>query len=149
MDKTLTSADLLSSFNFKVEMGGITRAGFKECSGLDSTVKANTYREGTDATLAQRQIPGLQSFSNITLKRGFSQDSALWEWHKAAMEGRVVRKDISIVLRDDQGNDKVWWNVRNCWPTKWSGPSLDAASENIAIETLELAHEGISVQSWK
>lgn len=149
MDKTLNSSDLLGTYNFKVELGGITRAGFKECSGLESTIKAVTYREGTDPTLAQRQLPGLQTLSNIVLKRGLSQDNSLWEWHKEAIQGRVVRRDISIVLRDDQGNDKIWWNIKNCWPTKWSGPSLDAASENVAIETLELAHEGISVQSWK
>jgi phage tail-like protein len=148
MDKTLSSTDLLASYNFKVELDGITRAGFKECSGLDSTIKAVTYREGTDPTLAQRQIPGLQSFSNIVLKRGFSQDNALWEWHKLALEGQVQRRTISIILRDEQGNDKIWWNIKNCWPTKWTGPALDAAGDNIAIETLELAHEGISVQSW-
>ncbi len=148
MDKTLSSYDLLASYNFRVELDGITRAGFKECSGLDSTIKAVTYREGTDPTLAQRQIPGLQSFSNIVLKRGFSQDNALWEWHKLALEGQVQRRTISIILRDEQGNDKIWWNIKNCWPTKWTGPALDAAGDNIAIETLELAHEGISVQSW-
>ncbi|MBM7116688.1 phage tail protein [Archangium primigenium] len=149
MDKTLSSGDLLATYNFKVELGGITRAGFKECSGLESTIGAVKYREGTDPTLAQRQLPGLQSVSNIVLKRGISQDNALWEWHKQAIEGKVTRRDISIVLRDDQGNDKIWWNVKNCWPTKWSGPTLDATSESTAIETLELAHEGISVQSWK
>ena len=149
MDKALSSNDLLASYNFRVELDGITRAGFKECSGLDSTVNAGTYREGTDPTLALRQIPGLQSFSHIVLKRGLSQDNALWEWHKLALEGRVKRRTISIILRDDQGKDKIWWNIKECWPTKWSGPAMDAAGDNIAIETLELAHEGISVQTWE
>ena len=141
--------DPLASYNFKVELDGITRAGFKECSGLESTVNAGTYREGTDPTLALRSIPGLQTFTNIVLKRGVTNDKALWEWHKLALEGQAERRNISIILRDDMGNDKIWWNVKNCWPTKWSAPSLDAAGDNIAIETLELAHEGISVQKWE
>jgi len=141
--------DPLASYNFKVELNGITRAGFKECAGLESTVNAGTYREGTDATLALRSIPGLQTFTTIVLKRGITNDRALWDWHKLALDGRADRQNISIILLDDTGKNKIWWNIKCAWPTKWSGPSMDATGDNIAIETLELAHEGISVQTWE
>jgi phage tail-like protein len=140
--------DPFGGYNFAVEMDGITRMGFKQCSGLDTTSDATKYREGTDATLTQRQIPGLVSYSNISLQRGITDDRALWDWRDSIASGSPVRRTISIILRDAAGNEKIRWNVKNCWPTKWSGPSLDATTDALAIESLELAHEGIEVQKW-
>jgi len=144
----LDRKDPYQTYNFAVEIDGLTRAGFKTCAGLDSTTTATKYREGTDASLASRQLPGLLSFSNVTLGRGITDDRGLWEWRQSVAKGSLQRKNMSIVLRDDQGNEKIRWNIRNCWPTKWSGPSFDAGAESIAIETLEIAHEGIEVQKW-
>lgn len=140
--------DPFGGYNFAVELDGITRMGFREVSGLESGTSAGEYREGTDPSLGKRQLPGLLSFSAITLRRGITDDHALWDWHKGVIEGSVVRRTISIILRDDAGQEKIRWNVRNCWPSKWSGPSLDATSDAVAIEALELAHEGIEVQKW-
>jgi phage tail-like protein len=140
--------DPFGNYNFMVELDGLTRAGFKECSGLESSVDAGDYREGTDPGLIARKIPGQRKTTNITLKRGVTDDRALWDWHLTAVNGDVQRHTISIILRDDVGNEKIRWNVKNCWPTKWSGPTLDAGSSDVAIETLELVHEGIEVQKW-
>jgi phage tail-like protein len=140
--------DPFFGYNFAVELDGITRMGFKDCGGLDSTTGAAKYREGTDATLAQRQIPGLLSFSNISLKRGLTDDHALWDWRDGVATGKAVRRTISIILRDEKGEEKIRWNIKNAWPVKWTGPTFDATSEAVAIETLELAHEGIEVQKW-
>ncbi|WP_224245088.1 phage tail protein [Hyalangium gracile] len=140
--------DPFGSYNFAVELDGITRMGFKECAGLDSSTGVGKYREGTDPTLAHRQIPGLLSFSTITLKRGVTDDRALWDWREGVMKGTPVRRTISIILRDDTGAEMIRWNVRNAWPSKWSGPGLDAVADEFAIETLELTHEGIEVQKW-
>lgn len=140
--------DPFGGYNFAVEMDGITRMGFKQCSGLDSSTTATKYREGTDPTLAQRQLPGLMSFSNISLQRGITDDRALWEWRNTVATGAAVRRTISIILRDDAGNEKIRWNVKNAWPVKWAGPSFDATSDAVAIETLDLAHEGVEVQQW-
>jgi len=140
--------DPFGGYNFAVELDGITRMGFKDCSGLDSSSDVSKYREGTDSTLAQRQIPGLLTFTHITLKRGVTDDRALWDWRDSIAKGTPIRRTISIILRNDQGEEKIRWNVKNCWPVKWSGPSLDAAANALAIETLELAHEGIEVQKW-
>jgi phage tail-like protein len=131
-----------------VELDGITRMGFKQASGLDSSTAATKYREGTDATLGSRQLPGMLSFSNITLQRGITDDHALWDWRAGVAAGTPTRRTISIILRDDAGNEKIRWNIKNCWPTKWTGPSFDASSDAVAIEQLELAHEGIEVQKW-
>ncbi|HRI62776.1 MAG TPA: phage tail protein [Polyangium sp.] len=140
--------DPFCGYNFAVELDGITRMGFKQCSGLDSSTATTKYREGTDPTLAPRMIPGMLSFSHITLQRGVTDDHALWDWRQSVATGKLVRRTISIILRDDAGNEKIRWNIKNCWPSKWTGPTFDATSDAIAIETLELAHEGVEVQKW-
>jgi len=140
--------DPFGGYNFAVELDGITRMGFKECSGLDSSSEVSKYREGTDATLAQRQLPGLLTFSNLTLKRGLTDDHALWDWRQGVVDGTPVRRTISVILRNDKGDEKIRWNVKNCWPLKWTGPTFDAGASSVAIETLELAHEGVEVQKW-
>jgi phage tail-like protein len=122
--------------------------GFKGCTGLDTSTTATKYREGTDPTLQQRQLPGLLSNSAITLTRGLTDDRALWDWRNDIAQGKGTRHDISIILRNDLGEEKIRWNVKNAFPTKWSGPALDATSDAVAIETLELTHEGIEVQKW-
>jgi phage tail-like protein len=144
----LERKDPFNGYNFAVELDGITRMGFKQCSGLDSTSGVTKYREGTDPSLGQRQLPGLVSFSNISLQRGITDDHALWDWRNSVATGTPSRRTISIILRDDAGAEKIRWNIKNCFPVKWSGPSLDATSDAVAIETLELAHEGIEVQKW-
>jgi phage tail-like protein len=140
--------DPFGGYNFAVELDGITRMGFKGCTGLDSSTSAGKYREGTDANLAQRQIPGLLNYSNITLTRGITNDRTLWDWRAKVAKGQLERHNISIILRDDAGEEKIRWNIRNAWPTKWSGPSFDATSDAVGVETLELAHEGIVDSTW-
>lgn len=144
----LNRKDPFGGYNFAVEVDGLTRAGFKTCAGFDSSTTATKYREGTDASLQQRQLPGLASHSNITLARGITDDRALWDWRDAVAKGKVSRRNVSIILRDDEGNEKIRWDVTNAWPAKWTGPSFDATSDAVAIETLELAHEGIEARKW-
>jgi len=135
--------DPFRSFNFKVEIDGITRAGFRECSGLDASQDPIEYREGTEGPTA-RKLPGLSKYSNISLKRGMSDDQDLWNWYKQASTGNIQRRNGSIVLLDDDGkNEKARWNFREAWPTKWTGPSFNSTGNEVAIETLEIAHEGL------
>ena len=134
--------DPYGGYNFLVEIDGITRAGFQECSGLDSTQTPGEYREGTDP-LTMRKLPGLVTYSNITLNWGITDDSELWEWRKEVADGNVQSKNISIVLMNDAGEERLRWNLTNCWPTGWTGPSLNASTSDVAIEALELAHEGL------
>jgi phage tail-like protein len=137
-----TRKDPYRVYNFLVEIDGISRAAFRECSGLDTTQDPIEYREGTDGPTT-RKIPGLNKYTNISLKWGISDDTDLWAWRKKAMTGEVERKNGSIVLLDDTGAEQRRWNFREAWPTKWTGPALNATGSEVAIETLEIAHEGL------
>jgi phage tail-like protein len=134
--------DPYRSYQFLVEIEGITRAGFRECSGLDSTQDAIEYREGNEA-LTTRKLPGLVKYSNISLKWGITDDAELWAWRNKVVSGKIERRNGSIILLDDTGAEKVRWNFREAWPTKWTGPSFNATGNDVAIETLEIAHEGL------
>ena len=135
--------DPLRAYNFYLEIDGITRAGFREASGLDSTTDVVEYREGNDSR-TPRKLPGLVKYSNITLKWGTTNDSELLEWRQRAADGQIERKNGSIVMIDDTGSEVVRYNFREAWPMKWTGTSFNAAANDVAIETLEIAHEGVS-----
>jgi phage tail-like protein len=134
--------DPFRAFNFLVEIDGITRAAFRECSGLDSSQAPIDYREGGDQ-LTARKLPGLNTYSNISLKWGITSDAELWEWREKATDGKVERKNGSIILLDQTGVEKMRWNFIDGWPTKWTGPTFNATANEVAVETLEIVHEGI------
>lgn len=140
-----TRKDPYGSFNFLVEIDGIMRAGFREAGGLDSTIDVTEYREGGD-NITSRKYPGQVKFSNISLKWGLCDDVDLYAWHKQWADGdpAAARKNGSVVLLDRQGQEKARWNFFNGWPSKWTGPALNATATEIAIETLEIAHEGLA-----
>ena len=134
--------DPYRGFNFLVEIDGITQAGFQECSGLDATTDAVDYREGSDPNHV-RKLTGLNKFSPITLKRGITDSDELWKWRQTALDGKTVRKNGSIILLNESGEERLRWNFHNAWPSKWDGPDFNAEGNDVAIETLELAHEGV------
>ena len=140
--------DPYSGYNFAVELDGITRAGFRECSGLENSQNAGEYREGTDKNLSVRKLPGLVTHSDITLSRGITADSKLWDWRQKVVKGNIERHDISITLLDNNGNAKVTWNLFDCWPRQWTGPSLNATTDDLAVEQLVLACERVEVDQW-
>ena len=134
--------DPYRGYNFLVEIDGLTRAGFREASGLDSAQDPIEYREGNQE-LSPRKLPGLNKYSNISLKWGITDDAEFWDWRLKSMEGKVERKNGSIVLRDDAGEEKLRWNFKEAWPTKWTGPTFNATGNEVAIENVEIAHEGV------
>jgi phage tail-like protein len=138
-----TRTEPYRGFNFLVEMDGITQAGFQECTGLDSQTAIIEYREGADPNHS-RKLTGLNSFSPITLKRGVTDSDELWKWRLTAVEGKVERKNGSIVLLDESGAEKIRWNFSNAWPTKWTGPAFNSTGNSIAVESLEITHEEIT-----
>jgi phage tail-like protein len=131
------------NFNFLVEIDGIRRAAFQECSGFDSTVDVIEHREG-GANTTTRKIPGLTKYSNIVLKWGMTDDVDLYNWHRRIVDGAIERKNGSIVLLDRSGRELARWNFVRAWPSKWDGPNFTAEGNDVAIETLELAHEGVA-----
>jgi phage tail-like protein len=134
------------SFNFYVEITGILVAGFHECSGLDSSIDVIKHREGgkEGGPRSIRRIPGQAKNSNIVLKKGMTSDLRLWQWHQNVREGKLERKSGSIILQDRAGEEVARWSFTDAWPAKWVGPNLTSEGNDVAIETMELAHEGLT-----
>jgi phage tail-like protein len=142
--------DPYGGYNFEIVITGISDDGtavkgsFAEVSGIEADVSPIEYRNGSD-DVTVRKIPGLKKFSNLTLKRGIVGDLAFWNWILAAMNGNVIRTEGSIVLLDEQRQEVMRWNFKRGWPCKWTGPGLNAKNNEIAMETLEICHEGIEI----
>jgi phage tail-like protein len=134
--------DPFGNYNFLVEIDGITRAAFQECSGFDSTIDIIEHREGGENTTL-RKLPGMTKYSNIQLKWGMTDDRDLYDWHRQTILGQIERKNGSIVLLGRDGQEVARWNFVRAWPSKWDGPDLNAEGNDVAIEMLELAHEGV------
>jgi phage tail-like protein len=137
-------ADPFGAFDFRVEIDGIALAAFMEVSGLESETTVIEYRTGDSQTLAK--LPGLTRYANIVLRRGITVDKSLWQWRQEVVAGKNARRDGAIVLLDEAGQALAAWNFRNGWPCRWEGPRLRAGRSRVAIETLELAHEGIEYE---
>ncbi|MBA2616061.1 MAG: phage tail protein [Actinobacteria bacterium] len=135
--------DPYDAFNFFVELDGIVSASFSEVTGLDSETDVIEYRTG-DMRLAVK-IPGLHRWSKIVLKRGLTKNLDLWNWREQVIAGKPERRNGSIVLLSADQTPILRINFRNGWPCKWEGPTLNAGTSEVAIETLEIAHEGFDV----
>lgn len=136
--------ETFSNSNFIVEIDGVAVGGFSECTGLDTESAVIEYRNGNEENTV-RKIPGLKKFGNIVLKRGITQGRELWDWRKQVMDGRTERRSGSIILLSEGREEVLRWNFRRGWPVRWSGPSLHAMANEVAIETLEIAHEGLEL----
>jgi phage tail-like protein len=140
-----------SNFNFVVEIDGAEIAAFSEITGLDSENTPIEYREGADAINSMRKLPGIEKYSNVQLKRGITGSVALWEWRKEVRDGGSAfppSRTVVIKLLDDKHNRNapaMTWTLTNAWPTKLTGPSLNAKGNDIAIEQLDLAHDRLDV----
>ena len=144
MAQTGQRVDPFRNFNFLVELDGIAQASFTECSGLSTTTEVIENREGGD-NVTVRKLPGKTSYSDISLKWGLTSSTELWDWRQQIIDGNVVRKNGSIVVFDlDNSTEVARWNFVRAWPTKWEGPTLSAKGNDIAIDTLVLAHEGLT-----
>jgi phage tail-like protein len=144
MAQTGQRVDPFRNFNFLVELDGIAQASFTECSGLSTTTEVIENREGGD-NVTVRKLPGKSSYSDISLKWGLTDSTELWDWRQQIVDGNIVRKNGSIVVFDLANSTEVArWNFVRAWPTKWEGPNLSAKGNDIAIDTLVLAHEGLT-----
>jgi phage tail-like protein len=135
--------DPYKAFNFRVEIDGVALAAFSEVSGLESETDVIEYRTGTESNTV-RKLPGLTKHANLVLRRGVTQDAELWNWRKTVVDGNVDRRNGSIVLIDDDRTEVLRWNFVDGWISKWVGPTLNAKGNEVAIETIEIAHEGLS-----
>jgi phage tail-like protein len=143
--------DPYPGYSFRIEVtevssdGTAVKGSFAEASGLEVSVDPIDYRNGSEDTRV-RKLPGLKKFTNITLKRGLIGDLGLWNWIRDAQKGEVKRASGSVVLMDETGQNEVMrWNFVRGWPCKWSGPGLNAKNNEVAMETLEICHEGLHI----
>jgi phage tail-like protein len=138
--------DPFRSFNFRVEIDGLTVGSFSECSGLTADGDPVDYREGTDMHNYVRKLVGLRKFSNLTLKRGYTTNDELWRWYTNILNGIPDRRNGSIILMNEAREDVMRWNFENGWVNKIEGPSLKASGNEVAMESVDLVHEGISFE---
>ena len=137
----------IPKFHFQVEWGG-SRIGFTEVSGLDITNEVIEYRDGASPEYTKIKMPGQRKFSNITLKRGtFAGDNQFYEWFNTVNLNQIERRDLTISLLNENHEPVVVWKVKNAWPTKVTPTDLKADGNEVALETLELAHEGLTIQN--
>ncbi|HXH95475.1 MAG TPA: phage tail protein [Thermoanaerobaculia bacterium] len=137
--------DPYHGYNFEVQIDNTSVGGFRECGGLSFTTDPVEYREGTDVPLHVRKLHGLRKFANITLKRGITKSADLWTWYKNVLNGKDDRRNGAIILHDEQHNPVVRWNFENGWITKWEGPAVNATSNDVALESVEIAVERVEL----
>jgi phage tail-like protein len=136
----------MPKFHFSVEWAPGTRIGFTEVTGLTSESEVIEYREGSSPLFHKIKQPGLQKLANITLKRGtFQGDIEFNEWMDTISMNTVVRRDVTIKLLNENHEPVITWQVLNAWPVKVQSSDLKADGNEVAIETMELAHEGIKI----
>ncbi len=135
--------DPYRQLRFRVEIDGITQAGFSEVSFTDTTTDPVEYREGDEPTTV-RKLSGLTKYGNITLKWGITDTMDIYNWRQQIIDtgAEGARKNMSIILVDEAGSDKARWDITRAWPTKYDPPDFSAKGNEVAIETLEIVHEG-------
>ena len=137
----------IPKFHFQVEWGG-AKIGFTEVTGLDVSTDVIEYREGSSPEYHKIKMPGMQKFSNITLKRGtFKGDNDFYNWYNTIALNTVQRRDLIISLLNENHEPVVVWKIKNAFPVKVQSTDLKADGNEVAIETLEIAHEGLTIQN--
>jgi phage tail-like protein len=144
---TATRVDPYRTFNFRVDVEGLSVGAFSEVSGLSSDGDMVEYREGTDVPLTVRKLTGLRKYANITLKRGYTQNQELWSWYRNIVNGLPDRRNGTIVLMDEERNEVMRWNFENAWINKIEAPTFNAKGNEVAIESVELVHEGLTLEA--
>jgi phage tail-like protein len=137
----------LPVFHFTVEWQG-TRIGFSEVTGLIQENQAIEYRDGSFPEYSSIKMPGLRKFNNITMKRGIVKgDNEFFKWLNTVKLNTVQRRDLIISLLNEEHMPVMVWKVHNAFPVKVEGPQLKASGNEVAIESIEVAHEGLELQN--
>jgi phage tail-like protein len=144
MGATGARVDPLTTYSFGVEIGQIQHALFSEFSGLQAEVDVLEWPEGGCNDYIHK-LPGRVKFTNVSLKRGVAYTDELWLWFEQVINGKVTRKNVSVVIYSADHTEVKRWNFSRAYPVKWVGPAFKASENAISIETLELAHEGMSM----
>jgi conserved hypothetical phage tail region protein len=137
----------IPALHFQVSWGDSNNTvNFSEVSGLTLESEPIEYRGGADITMTVHKIPGLRKYGNVTLKRGLvAKENGFWEWWNTIQSGTVQRRTVTVSLLNEEHKPVMNWEIQQAWPVKVEGPSLNATGNEIAVETLEFAHEGMTV----
>lgn len=137
----------LPKFHFQVEWSG-ARIGFTEVTGLDVETEVIEYRHGASPEYSSQKMPGRQKYSNITMKRGvFATDNDYFQWWNTVKLNTIERRDLTISLLNEKHEPVMVWKVKNAWPTKIQSTDLKSDGNEVAIESIEIVHEGLTIQN--
>lgn len=137
----------LPKFYFQVKIGD-TEVAFQEVSGLDIEAQIIEYRHGNSKEFSTIKMPGIKKTGNVTLKKGvFVKDNAFWDWFNQIKMNTIERKTVVISLLDEEGNPSMVWTLNNAWPTKITGTDMKSDGNEVAVETVEVAHEGLTISN--
>jgi phage tail-like protein len=143
MARTGRVVDPYRAYNFKLEIQGVTEGHFTECTGLGVKVSDIKYREGGVNQIVRR-LPGHVDYADVTLRYGLTSSAELWNWFMTSVNGKVERRNVSIVMLAPDGvTEALRWNLIAAWPSEWRGAPLDAMAQEAAIESLTLVFESL------
>ena len=135
----------LPKFHFKVEWDKEVMS-FQEVSGLDVQSEEIKYRKGDSPVFSPVKMPGLKKYGNVTMKKGiFKSDNQFWDWLNQIKMNTIARKSITISLLDEAGAPTMVWTLANAWPTKITGTDMKAEGNEVAVESIEIVHEGLTL----
>jgi phage tail-like protein len=137
----------LPKFYFRVKVDAdLAEATFQEVSGLDVEAQIIEYRHGDSPDFSTIKMPGIKKYGNITLKKGiFKGDNKFWDWFNQIKLNTIKRQAVTISLLDENGDPTMVWTLKNAWPTKITGTDMKSDGNEVAVETLEIAHEGLTI----
>jgi len=137
----------MPKFRFSVDLGSDHKGvAFQEISGLDSETQVIEYRHSNSPEFSTIKMPGISKSSNVTLKRGvFVNDNLFWDWYNKIKMNTIKRETVVIMLQDEEGKATMTWTLHNAWPTKITSTDMKSEGNEVAVDTLEIAHEKLEV----
>ncbi|UTW62267.1 phage tail protein [bacterium SCSIO 12741] len=136
----------LPKFYFTVDIGDQKNLSFQEVSGLDTETQIIEYRHSNSKTFSTIKMPGIAKTGNVTLKKGiFVKDNNFWKWYDQIKLNTIKRVTVTIKLLDEKGSPTMTWTLQNAWPTKITGTDMKSDGNEVAVETIEIAHEGLTI----
>jgi phage tail-like protein len=138
-------------FRFEVDFGTeLKQIAFQEVSGMDKEVQIIEYRQGDNSQSSTIKMPGIAKYGNVTLKRGvFVNDNTFWKWMDEMKMNAIARRTVLIKLLDESGAVTMQWQLNNAWPTKITGTDLKSDGNEVAVDTIEIAHEELIITNGK
>jgi phage tail-like protein len=135
----------IPKFRFEVLWGDAVMS-FQEVSGLDVEAQPLEYRHGDSPAFSVVKMPGIKKYSDVTMKKGtFKSDNKFWDWFNEIKMNTVKRQPVTIRLLDEEGKPAMVWTLANAWPTRVTGPDLKSTGNDVAVETIVIAHEGLTI----